>query len=529
MKEKGQDITEEEKEKNGDNHTFDNSIKEKLITKIKSNRKNQAVKNAEDNISKTIKIVAICLSFISFLSTAEGMENNIFIGHPLRAYMVSLAIQTVLFILSLNLPGYIGKPGSENRNAGDDRLSVKFRHKLAIGAAYIFSLCGSVFFGFVFISNLAYNRNNEWNRDAQTYMEEVYRNEVYELEEFIENYEEYALEWMIRDINTLNDSFSTDSSGGTEGIIKVDSSFCSESPYRDDTILQRNIEEVNNLISDYDEAMATSLNQRLDKRKEELSDNIARMSALILEDKLSGEDNTSNNFNAEQKIVDCYGYLISVVEQLMKNQNNVFQNAAQKIMVEMAALDPKMDDVEPYMKTLYDAVTENKRIRDDVDSWSEQISTYKHFQKFVESYKVMRETHKLIKQIKEKRVAEKIDYESGSFKKSAWVMEWQDALNELQSCLQKIVIYVESNEDRDIFSEASLEILEKYRPEERISNLNTEFRKYSGNLSAIEQTWIYMHSKQKVLAVVTFAIALYLDLIPLVMGVVLYIRKRNKS
>lgn len=531
MKEKEQDIREkskdEEKKKSGDNHTFDSSIKEKLINKIKSNRENRAGKKTEDNISKTIKIVAICLSFISFLSTAEGMENNIFIGHPLRAYMVSLAIQTVMFILSLNLPSYLGKSSSQNGNAGGSRISIKLRYKFAIIATYLFSLGGSVFFGFVFISNLAYNRNNEWNRDAQTYMEEVYRNEVYELEEFIENYEEYALEWMIKDINTLNDGFSIDSSGGAGEVNKVDSNFRSELPYCDDDILQGHIEEVDNLISDYDESMAESLKRRLDERKKELSENIARIGALTLKSELSAEEKENNDIVAKQDIVSCYGHLIGVVEQLMKSRNNVFHNAAQNIMVEIAALDPDMENVEPYMQTLYNAVTENKQIRDDVNSLAEQISTYRHFQKFIENYKETRKTHKLIKEMKEKRVAEEIDFDSGLFKKRDWVVEWQDVLNELQSCLQKIPVYVESNENKGILSEASLEILVKYRPEERINNLNTEFRKYTGNLSAIEQTWVYMHSRQKVLAVVTFAIALYLDLVPLILGVILYIRRKK--
>lgn len=496
---------EEIKVDTGKNGVDGPDLKEKLINRIKGKR---ADRKNTDNIAKALKTVALCLSFVSFLSTAEGMERNIFAGHPMRAHFVSVAIQTVMFVLSIRLPYY----WSQNREKW---------LRYVIGGIYAFSLMGSVFFGFIYISNLAYSINNRWDRDAQLYMEESYREVVYELEDILNNYEAVILESMTENLSVLGNALaekSGDDAQISNGNLEIDSEFIDGLPYKEDTVLQGYIEQVRNLAINYSNKAAEILLEDLEKASSNIKTTIEQDSAIAF-----ATGNQSGELKTLRDKKDCYDYLVGIVKNISSKDENEFYDAVQNVMAELAApVSNNDDDIEKNLQTIYKAVTDNSLKSKSAEELSDQITAYRKLQDSVEVYKKIQGIQSDVENLKKRSVAGDVNFLNDSFEKEVWVREWKQALEELKISLQEVPAYVDNgNSDNE-----SVEMILAYKAEEKISDLNNKFRKYDGNLSDIEQSGAYLGSHNSVLAWITFFIALYLDLIPLGVGLFLYARRR---
>lgn len=86
---------------------------------------------------KILRVAAFCFSIVSWLATAEGLANYVF-DNDWRVYVISFAIQSILFIFNLQLPVYW------------EKLQLK-RLKALFLVLYISFLFASSVFSFVYI------------------------------------------------------------------------------------------------------------------------------------------------------------------------------------------------------------------------------------------------------------------------------------------------------------------------------------------------------------------------------------------
>lgn len=140
-----------------------NSVHEK-ITRLFSIKRLQPVPNELSNEEKTnrlLYLLALSLCLVSFLATAEGLAANVFVGHPVRAYIVSLVVQAIIFFFSVRI--------GRRANKG-----IKWWAKILIALVYFGALTVSVVFDYAFICNAAYSFNHEGVQGNDVYLSNEY-------------------------------------------------------------------------------------------------------------------------------------------------------------------------------------------------------------------------------------------------------------------------------------------------------------------------------------------------------------------
>ena len=160
----------------------------RIISKVELNR-----------ASKLLRYATAVLSFISFLTTAEGMKSYVF-EHDWQAYLGSFAVQSILVVFSLLLCHIYSTIG---KIAGIGEVGKR----MLLGALTLFfsiSLLVSSVFSYSYIAGNAYK--NSWAGDAETMIQEFLIRETGDLKEENERIGRLLLDEIIR---MVSDDFGT--------------------------------------------------------------------------------------------------------------------------------------------------------------------------------------------------------------------------------------------------------------------------------------------------------------------------------
>lgn len=131
------------------------------VDKEKNNNEN--TKQYNNRTIQALKYAIAMLTIVSFFTTSNGLSKLMTDSHALIPYLISFGIQIFVLVIGTNLWSIL-KSNTENHSNGDTNHKSKFinnKHKLFsvfVTAAYLFSVCFSSFFSYVFLSNSVYSK-----------------------------------------------------------------------------------------------------------------------------------------------------------------------------------------------------------------------------------------------------------------------------------------------------------------------------------------------------------------------------------
>lgn len=154
----------------------------------------------DTNNTNLLRIGVIFLSIVSFYTTANGMNDYIFIDNATVAYAASAAIQGILLALSMNLPGYL--MGIWNRSK---EKHEKEKWYIIIGRwllKVILCICAilltvvtlfcSSWFSYVYIADVIHQ--DSWGIDSELLVQQTYRTQLYNARDYARMYRIYLEE-----------------------------------------------------------------------------------------------------------------------------------------------------------------------------------------------------------------------------------------------------------------------------------------------------------------------------------------------
>ncbi len=128
---------------------------------------------------KIVRVAALCFAIISFIATAEGLADYVFINKTWQAYVISFGIQAILFVFNLQLPKYVADINMFINNRGINRFVIK----VTIIIMYICLLFTSSWFSYVYIANTIYT--NTRYIDSNIILDTSYNKYVNDTENYI--------------------------------------------------------------------------------------------------------------------------------------------------------------------------------------------------------------------------------------------------------------------------------------------------------------------------------------------------------
>ena len=151
---------------------------------------NNRSKNSANEGIRIVSTAAFCFAIVSWVATAQGLKDYVFNGNGWQAYIVSFAIQAILFVFNLKLPLYLHKIGEISRDRRKNYRKSKEGKFEPIQALivifYSIILLASSFFSFVYISRYTYNGTKYI--DANTVLDNEYRNYISEVDDYAAEY-----------------------------------------------------------------------------------------------------------------------------------------------------------------------------------------------------------------------------------------------------------------------------------------------------------------------------------------------------
>ena len=180
---------------------------------------NQVEKNENDTY--LLRTGVICLAVVSFFTTANGMKEYIFTQNKTISYLASAAIQGILLTLSLNLPSYIKGIYSNSyhgTSSGWIKSFFSFLGRLIIPILVIILTIVTLFcsscFSYIYIADIIHQ--DSWDIDSELLVEQTYRVELYNAQEYAHIYRIYLEGSMEEKILKIDEQTLNLSDSGTQ-------------------------------------------------------------------------------------------------------------------------------------------------------------------------------------------------------------------------------------------------------------------------------------------------------------------------
>lgn len=125
---------------------------------VSANTNKKSIRPNSYDWVQILRVSAFCFAIMSWYATANGLRNYVFNGDAWQAYLISFAIQAILFVLNLKLPGFYNDCKKSDGKKGNMRayLLVVF---------YGLNMFASSFFSYVYIADTSYSKTKEIDAD----------------------------------------------------------------------------------------------------------------------------------------------------------------------------------------------------------------------------------------------------------------------------------------------------------------------------------------------------------------------------
>lgn len=509
------------------------------------------------DIPKLLTIVIVGMCFVSFLATYNGLRQYVFVDYPVRAMLVSLALQTILLVLALRMPDYLricsikkrqrlfGRRGSDR--SGDTGFIGRLKRRI-LGAwcyvslysisfilVYVLALSGSVWFDYVFLCNQAYSFNNQGLYNAQMYLEEGYDTLLADAESQIKKDYDSSRKTLINRLNAIvseptsadGSTSASSSSSGIKANIKALSSYKNPTfyPYAkrakklvnnySDTASDQLIQDIAELrdqvstdiknkqkTADSQRATADSYREQMknyaigDDARNELSSLAATADASAQE-----YDNEVDELNQVLSDLTSLEGIIARIKSVSELSGN---SAISSIVSKLSSSDVDSKELEEDLRVVAENIVDF-----DASSGTQtlQIKSKNDLEDAIEAYIVMESAKKGVKTLRKDGLTSASPNFEEEGAEELWRSGWEEDLKEFNDVVRGV--------SAEIGGESYTEF---------VNRSNDMRHLYLSNLNALEQGIEYMKSQYNQLAIVTFLIALFLDLASLGIGMFLFAR-----
>lgn len=298
---------------------------------MNTKKKLQAMNTGNGNNTNLLRIGVILLSIVSFFTTANGMQDYIFINNTPIAYAASAAIQGILLALSMNLPGYLRNIFRRTKSAeqGEIRKGLEkakyylsatvrtlfncVRAAIAIMLTIVTIFC-STWFSYIYIAETIHQTS--WGTDSELLVQQTYRTELYNARDYAHNYRLYLEENLGEKIISIEEQTRElpDSDRGSE--------------INWDEERREYVENVSTAAGSYMSPVIEAMRTALPKDDAASASQEARdVAATALAD---AEGNITNRMEDIQQNLDAFNANITNYETRIRNLQSQIRNATEE-------------------------------------------------------------------------------------------------------------------------------------------------------------------------------------------------------
>lgn len=500
-------MIDKEQQKNNENYDYDSK---KIVDKWLEYRTTQfGDKNKDEKSKNIITIAAFCFSVISWYATSNGLKNYIFketeSNGGIQAYLLSFAIQSILFALSINICKHIDFENNKIASIGTILL-------------YLLLITTSSLFSYVYISNEIYNETKYV--DANIYLDSYYREIIYNTDLYIDEYKRYLLYSIGEESKELSEIMKK------EGINDVS-----------EEEIEKIEGDLNNLKADYDvkEIEMNSKKEVMDNWGESLRDNSWKSD----ERKQEIEDQYNEAVIEYETAVSSYSEAKLLYEQKIKEldeKNNQFNESytgiVNSLFAEALSTDVDIEKLDKYAVQISSKLEELEKNIIDTENFNMIIEYMRDITQDISYYEglvyieseyldlVIDDSDSIIVPINKNNDEYNIQVEE-------WEKYWSNKYSELEKNIKNLPVFF-TGKDK-VTPEINIEQLENYNITDIVNKMDDYKRKYIDKINDIEQSFNYLTNKYRIMAWFSLLFSVFMDLSALLVGIVIYSIDKEKK
>lgn len=487
-----------------------------------------------------MKVAAFCFAIISWIATAQGLYEYVFLDYYWQALMISFGVQSILFVFNLKLPEYfqlIGKriPDSmrEKRkyHFGKRKGALKKNFKWSVGQKiiavfYIIVLFSSSFFSFVYIANLVY-KDTQYI-DANIVLDSAYQKYLSDTDEYVNEFIKITQIIISRKTSELQQMVTDD----VDNKSQLDEELMEAQEIYDDKSAEEN--SVAKKLESAKNTYETPMNIRW--RNKETYDREYKNYLDAIKELEEAEKETKSAFRALEKAKnDVQNYKPTIkatvhgllTEILKEFPDPLILNKFMADLIEMVVLTDANDT------TFSEIVTKTQELEIAINSYSIlreiQSTDAKDSEDITGSIDYLKKTI-----LKDAIIVPVPSSEEFDVQETEWETSWKERYTLLQRIIKSIPNYSKDVVDgiNEINSIVNTHLLNEYDKQKITNHIDKIIRSNLAKINALERAFELLFSDFPFLAWFSLVFAIFLDVASLLAGLFVYytpVSKKNKN
>lgn len=450
---------------------------------------------------KILRVAAFCFSIVSWLATAEGLANYVF-DNDWRVYVISFAIQSILFIFNLQLPVYWEKLQLK-------RLKALF---IILYTAFLFS---SSVFSFVYICTNAVYLHRVGYTDASIILNSEYKDIWNQTEKYIDEYKKYSLLQASRQLESFTGN-------------NVDNGESSEYSLTELQALERKAEkEYNEALGNYNIEYANLKN--VGKKRDDLFD----VRFVRKNEYQKAEEDYNNQLDITNKAERLKNSLKEKYEDAriaVENYKPSGDVITQALLVELLSSEPDKDNITQKMDALNKAVLELGGSDNSISTFNKMVEQTKALDMTISQYVALVEADEIGHESLDLQ-AQIPDPKSETFETdyTLWTEEWMKYFDTLEKTINSLPTFELATENDTINGAVNTSLLKEYDSKALTARIDTATRTYLSDMNDIEKSVNLLGTKYNFTAIFSCILALFFDLASLAVGLFVHQITKDNS
>lgn len=436
-----------------------------------TNMPTKAKFNSHKEGIQIVKIAAFCFAIVSWIATAQGLREYVFVHNDWQAYMISFAIQAILFVFNLKLPEYFSKI-SANRVAAF--LMVAF---------YVVTLLASSFFSFVYMANLTYSDTRYI--DANIALDAKYRGYLDQADQFAIESTSYYQILVSKKASELQAMIPANQNASAQR---------SESDLRADvSVKQQAYDDAKTNVEYWEKELEVASNTYytpMDQRWRDLA---------TYADEKKVYEGANNALESAKKARNKAKHDLDMAEQALEQYVPSAPTAVAELLVQMMKPSPDVETLESSIVQLNTLVIEMGENGTTVINFAQIVATTQELNVALSHYLRVREAlsavgeNNDIEDFKNGLLRDDIaipvpaspteDFES---QRTNWESTWKTRFTSLEKTIKSLPSYSETTDD-EIKEVVNTKVLSDFEPQKIADDIDKVTRSNLANINALER------------------------------------------
>lgn len=492
-----------------------------------------------------IRIAAFAFAIVSWYATTSGLSAYVF-GPGWQSALISLGIQSILFVFNLKLPFYFNRIGENSperirkkyhfgSNKGKERLTYKTTgFQYVIIGFYIMVLLSSSFFSFIYICNYVVYEHQSGYADDNTILTSTYREMLNDTDDYIKEDTKAMQILASKLLGDLKSDYPIETTGNNSESFEelkdklTDATVTLEVAKEDYKQAKSDVKTSKEIMKSYGESrIGTVYHDRQDewerkykKAKKDYDDAVKNR-----ESKQSKYEKAKKDFTKAQSAVTYY--------------NEPQDTVIAEFLQEMLKPSPSTQNLENYINKLNTMIINSKGNGDLIENYGKLVESTQTLIVVVKDYISLVDANKVsdnrsIAYLIEHAMDDTMtpDPKSKSFDSDyiEWRKNWETRLNTLENVIQHLPKFSESEKDDLKEKPIDVELLSNYKSNDKMHIIDELRRNKVSDINVIEKASSLLFGRYRFTAWFSFALALFFDLSSLLAGLFIYgIQKKSPS